>query len=107
MTTTQTKPFDRQDGRLVLAHILFAFGALLLGGVAGMLQGMVKGGTITLPANIGYYELLTAHGVLMALIFTTYFIVGFLYSGISQTLGGKLLPRTKKLGWLGFFLMSA
>ncbi|WP_239618285.1 b(o/a)3-type cytochrome-c oxidase subunit 1 [Cohnella mopanensis] len=106
MTTTQTKPFDRKDGQLVLAHILFAFGALLIGGIAGMLQGMVKGGTITLPANIGYYELLTAHGVLMALIFTTYFIVGFLYSGVSQTLGGKLLPLTKKLGWIGYVLMS-
>ena len=79
--------FDHKDGRLVLAHIFFAFGALLIGGIAGMLQGMVKGGTITLPAQIGYYELLTAHGVLMALIFTTYFIIGFLYSGVSQSMG--------------------
>ncbi|WP_256759923.1 b(o/a)3-type cytochrome-c oxidase subunit 1 [Cohnella sp. WQ 127256] len=98
--------FDRKDGRLVLAHIFFAFGALLIGGIAGMLQGMVKGGTITLPANIGYYELLTAHGVLMALIFTTYFIIGFLYSGVSQSMGGSLLPLTKRLGWIGYILMS-
>ncbi|MFC4304088.1 b(o/a)3-type cytochrome-c oxidase subunit 1 [Cohnella boryungensis] len=106
MTESKLSTFDRQDGRLVIAHILFAFGALLIGGIAGMLQGMVKGGTITLPANIGYYELLTAHGVLMALIFTTYFIVGFLYSGVSQTLGGKLLPLARKLGWIGYILMS-
>ncbi|MFB9277988.1 b(o/a)3-type cytochrome-c oxidase subunit 1 [Cohnella cellulosilytica] len=106
MTESKLSTFDRQDGRLVIAHVLFAFGALLIGGIAGMLQGMVKGGTITLPANIGYYELLTAHGVLMALIFTTYFIVGFLYSGISQTLGGRLLPLTRKLGWIGYLLMS-
>lgn len=100
------KHFDRSDGKLVLAHVLFAFAALLVGGIAGMLQGMVRGGTITLPANIGYYELLTAHGVLMALIFTTYFIVGFLYSGVSHTLGGKLLPAARKLGWAGYLLMS-
>jgi cytochrome c oxidase subunit 1 len=100
------KQFDRSDGKLVMAHILFAFGALLIGGIAGMLQGMVRGGTITLPAGIGYYELLTAHGVLMALIFTTYFIIGFLYSGVSHTLGGKLLPASRKLGWAGFLLMS-
>ncbi|MFC5405999.1 b(o/a)3-type cytochrome-c oxidase subunit 1 [Cohnella soli] len=100
------KSFDRNDGKLVLAHVLFAFAALLVGGIAGMLQGMVRGGTITLPANIGYYELLTAHGVLMALIFTTYFIVGFLYSGVSHTLGGKLLPTARKLGWIGYALMS-
>ena len=100
------KSFDRNDGKLVLAHILFAFAALLLGGVAGMLQGMVRGGSITLPAHIGYYELLTAHGVLMGLIFTTYFIIGFLYSGVSHTLGGKLLPLAKKLGWIGYLVMS-
>ncbi len=100
------KSFDRSDGKLVLAHILFAFAALLIGGLAGMLQGAVRGGTLTLPANIGYYELLTAHGVLMGLIFTTYFIIGFLYSGISHTLGGKLLPAVKKLGWIGYIVMS-
>ncbi|MBD3919628.1 b(o/a)3-type cytochrome-c oxidase subunit 1 [Paenibacillus sp. PR3] len=100
------QPFDRRDGKLVLAHILFAFVALLLGGVAGMLQGTVRSGMITLPANIGYYELLTAHGVLMALIFTTYFIIGFLYSGVSHTLGGKLLPGVRKLAWIGYATMS-
>ncbi|MFC5703893.1 cbb3-type cytochrome c oxidase subunit I [Cohnella faecalis] len=98
--------FDRNDSALVLAHIFFAFGALLLGGIAGVLQGLVRGGMITLPAGIGYYQLLTAHGVLMALIFTTYFIIGFLYSGVSKSLGGKLLPHTLKMGWIGFWLMS-
>ncbi len=101
------KSFDRNDGKLVLAHVLFAFAALLVGGIAGLLQGLVRGGAVTLPAQIGYYELLTAHGVLMALIFTTYFIIGFLYSGVSHTLGGKLLPAARKLGWAGFWLMSA
>jgi len=107
MTDSKLSTFDRKDGSLVIAHVLFAFGALLIGGIAGMLQGMVKGGTITLPAGIGYYELLTAHGVLMALIFTTYFIIGFLYSGVSKTLGGSLLPIARKLGWWGYLLMSA
>src|SRR5690554_1680314 len=91
----KTDKFDQKDGKLVLAHILFAFVALFLGGIAGLLQGMVRGGTITLPAGIGYYELLTAHGVLMALVFTTFFIIGFLYSGISKTLGGKLLDSVR------------
>lgn len=117
LVTEQTAPkeraeqkeqsFDRKDASLVLAHILFAFGALLLGGVAGVLQGLVRGGMITLPAGIGYYQLLTAHGVLMALIFTTYFIIGFLISGVAKTTGGKLLPAVRRLGWIGYWLMSA
>ncbi|MFB6366712.1 b(o/a)3-type cytochrome-c oxidase subunit 1 [Paenibacillus elgii] len=100
------KSFDRRDSALVLAHILFAFFALLLGGVAGVMQGLVRGGMLALPMGIGYYQLLTAHGVLMALIFTTYFIIGFLYAGIARTLGGHLLPIARNLGWLGFGLMT-
>lgn len=99
--------FDRKDGSLVVAHLIVAFIALLLGGLAGMLQGLVRGGMITLPAGIGYYQILTAHGVLMALIFTTFFIIGLLISGISKTLSGKLLPVSRKLGWIGFWLMTA
>jgi len=101
-----TKTFDRQDGKLVLAHVLFSFIALFIGAIAGALQGMVRGGVITLPAGIGYYEVLTAHGVLMGLVFTTYFIVGFLYSGVSHSMGGKLLPLARKLGWTGYWLMT-
>ncbi|MEW9702191.1 cbb3-type cytochrome c oxidase subunit I [Paenibacillus sp. SI8] len=98
--------FDLKDGKLVVAHIIVAFIALLIGGIAGLLQTMVKSGTIKLPYGIGYYELLTAHGVLMAIVFTTYFIIGFLYSGVSYTLGGKLLPIVNRMGWLGFALMT-
>ncbi|TCZ67525.1 b(o/a)3-type cytochrome-c oxidase subunit 1 [Paenibacillus albiflavus] len=100
------KRFDPKDSKLILAHVLLAFAALLIGGIAGVLQGLVRGGLITLPSLIGYYELLTAHGVLMALIFTTYFIIGFLYSGVASTLGGKLLPHVRKMGWIGYWLMT-
>ncbi len=98
--------FDPRDAKLVIAHIIFAFIALFIGGIAGLLQGLVRSGTFTLPAGIGYYQLLTAHGVLMALIFTTYFIVGFLYSGVSKTLGGSLLPAARRMAWIGYYLMS-
>jgi cytochrome c oxidase subunit 1 len=106
-TQEQAAGFDRNDSSLVLAHILFAFAALLLGGIAGVLQGLVRGGMVKLPAGIGYYQLLTAHGVLMALVFTTFFIIGFLYSGVSKTLGGKLLPVVRRMGWAGYALMAS
>ncbi len=102
--------FDRRDGKLVLAHVILAFVALFLGGVAGLLQTLVKGGRLILPGNIGYYQLLTAHGVLMALVFTTFFIIGFLYAGMAYTMGrrqGELDEQARKLGWWGFGLMTA
>lgn len=99
------RPVDRRDAVLAMAHLIFAFIALLIGGIAGLLQGMVRGGMLTLPMGIGYYQLLTAHGVLMALIFTTFFIIGFLLSGISKTTG-KLLPAARSMGWVGFVFMT-
>lgn len=104
--SNEFQSFERRDSAVILAHVLFAFLALLLGGIAGLLQGLVRGGMVTLPYGIGYYQLLTAHGVLMALVFTTYFIIGFLYAGAARTLGW-LLPVVRKLAWLGYGLMTA
>lgn len=105
-TNSAASAFDRRDSALVMAHILFAFFALTVGGIAGLLQGLVRGGVITLPASVGYYELLTAHGVMMALIFTTYFIIGFLFAGIAKTMGGELTPTVRSMGWVGYLLMT-
>ncbi|PDO09718.1 MAG: cytochrome C [Candidatus Reconcilbacillus cellulovorans] len=106
-TAKTSERFDRGDARMMLAHVLFAFAALLVGGVAGLLQGLVRGGVVTLPAGIGYYQLLTAHGVLMALVFTTFFIFGFLFSAVAKTAGGVLTPAARRLGWIGFWMMAA
>jgi cytochrome c oxidase subunit 1 len=96
---------NEKDARLSKAFIIVSFIALFLGATAGLLQTLVRGGAIELPAGIGYYQLLTAHGVLLALIFTTYFIMGFLYAGISKTLG-TLYEVPLKTGWLGFWMMT-
>lgn len=105
-TSVSKASIDRRDAAITIAHLVFAYIALLIGGVAGMLQGLVRGENIKLPFNIGYYQLLTAHGVLMAIIFTTFFIIGFLIAGSSRTMGGKLLPVTRSLTWAGFVLMA-
>ncbi|WP_127588538.1 b(o/a)3-type cytochrome-c oxidase subunit 1 [Paenibacillus koleovorans] len=100
------RKINPQDSILALTHILFAFGALALGGFAGLLQGVVKATNFKLPAGIGYYQLLTAHGVLMALVFTTFFIVGFLYAGAAYTTGGSMRPGVRRANWWGFGLMA-
>jgi cytochrome c oxidase subunit 1 len=97
--------FQSNDARLILAHMAVAFVAIFLGAIAGLLQGMVRGGVIQL-GPVTYYQLLTVHGVLMALVFTTFFIIGFLYSGIARTCGGMLSEFSRRLGWIGFWLMT-
>lgn len=97
--------FQDPDRRLILAHIGFAFIAFLIGILAALLQSLQRSGFITLPDYIGYYQLLTAHGVSLALIFTTFFIIGYLYSGLAKTLDGKLLPSANRVAWIGFYMM--
>lgn len=98
--------FDPKDGSLILAYMYVGFIAILLGGLAGLLQVLQKAGFIQLPSWIGYYQLLTVHGVLLALVFTTFFIIGYLISGVAKTTGGVLGKGTRATGWWGFWVMT-
>ncbi|WP_054949616.1 b(o/a)3-type cytochrome-c oxidase subunit 1 [Numidum massiliense] len=105
-SSEQFQGFERQDARLGSAHLVVAFTALLIGGICGLLQALDQGGMVNMPSWIGYYQLLTAHGVLLALVTTTFFIIGFIYAGLARVLGGKLIPATRRYGWIGFVLMT-
>lgn len=102
---TKAAAVDRPAARLSLAYVWVAYIAFGVAALAGMLQGMVRGGIIELPSWMNYYQILTAHGVLMALIFTTFFIIGFLYSGVAKTTGGTLHGSALGWGWSGWILM--
>ncbi|WP_100331372.1 b(o/a)3-type cytochrome-c oxidase subunit 1 [Bacillus xiapuensis] len=95
---------DRRDARLAMAHFYVAFAALALGGIAGLLQVFVRSGKFELPFNIGYYQVLTTHGVLLGLVLTTFFILGFQLAGVSRT-AGALTSKQRSFAWLGFWVM--
>ncbi|WP_144511382.1 b(o/a)3-type cytochrome-c oxidase subunit 1 [Bacillus sp. FJAT-22090] len=97
---------DKRDSKLALAHIYVAFIALAIGGLCGLLQTLVRSGTFTLPWGIGYYQILTVHGVLLGLILTTYFIFGFQIAAVSRT-SGTFTDKQRLLGWIGFWVMTA
>lgn len=96
---------SRKDIPLSLTHVYVGFAAVFVGAIFGLLQGLVRGGVITLPAWLNYYEILTAHGVLLALVFTTYFIFGYFFGGNSRTMG-SMTAAERKVGWLGFWVMT-
>lgn len=101
---TENFTFVKKDANLILAFLIFSFIALLLGAIAGLLQSLERAGYIVFPPQL-YYLLLTLHGVALALIFTTFFIYGFLYSGVIKTLGGAMNPRDRFIGWIAFYMM--
>lgn len=90
------------ENRLVLAHVYTATVAICLGAVFGVLQGLSRADAVTAPPWFDYYRMLTAHGVLMALVFTTFFI-----TGISQFVVYRTIPRERNLAvaWIGWWLM--
>ncbi|WP_085992627.1 cbb3-type cytochrome c oxidase subunit I [Oceanobacillus senegalensis] len=93
-----------QDARLSLTYFTVSFIALLIGGFLGLFQGLNRAGLMELPSWFDYYQTLTTHGILLVLVFTTTFTVGYFYASLSHTLGG-LLPKVRKMGWIAFFSM--
>lgn len=91
------------DAKLTRSYLAVAFIALLIGGVLGLLQGLERAGLIQLPHWFNYYQVLTAHGVLLVLVLTAFFTIGYFYSGLSHSLGG-LLPKVRKMSWIGFWM---
>jgi cytochrome c oxidase subunit 1 len=97
---------DRRDGKLAMAHFYVAFTALAIGGLAGLLQTLVRSGKFELPAGIGYYQILTVHGVVLGLVLTTFFIMGFQLAATSKT-SGTFTKKQRITGWVGFWVMTA
>jgi cytochrome c oxidase subunit 1 len=96
------------EKRLAKWNILIAFIALALGGLMGVLQVLEYNG-INLYTPIrpvlpgGYYQGLTLHGVLNVLVFTTFYIVGFLTFLAAKSFGRPLASR--QLAWATFWVM--
>src|SRR5690625_5017708 len=100
----QFKETSPEDAKLTLSFFTVSFLALLVGGFLGLFQGLERAGLITMPSWFDYYQTLTTHGVLLILVFTGTFLIGYVYAGLSHTLGG-LLSKVRKMGWVAFTLM--
>lgn len=92
-----------EDAKITKSYLFVAFMALLLGGILGLLQGLNRAGLLELPAWLNYYQVLTAHGLLLVVVLSAFFTIGYFYAGISHTLGG-LLPNVRKMAWIGFWM---
>lgn len=92
--------------RLSLAHLWVAILAFGVASAMAFMQALSRA-SLDLPWRSAkmYYLSVTAHGVLMALVFTTFFIMAFGYVVVSRTLGREPAPRG--LAWAGYWLALA
>lgn len=93
-----------EDSRLSLTYLSLAFIILSIGGLLGLVQALNRGGFLELPPWFNYYQVLTSHGILLVLVFTTLFMTGYFYAGVSHMHGG-LSAKVRKMGWTGLGLM--
>ncbi len=96
------------DRKLTGAFIAVSLVALFGGMTTGLFQGLEHAGINVYgslkPVVQSYYHGLSIHGVLNALVFTTFFICGFVPFVMMRALGRPLASR--KLAWGTFWLMT-
>jgi cytochrome c oxidase subunit 1 len=95
-----------QEGRkLILAHIWVAVLAFGVAAAMAMMQAISRA-NLELPFRTArmYYMSVTAHGVLMALVFTTFFIMALGYVIARQEIGVIKWPG---LAWTCYFVSLA
>ena len=91
--------------RMILAHVWVAVLSFGLAAAMAMMQAISRG-NLELPFRTPrmYYMSVTAHGVLMALVFTTFFIMGFGYATVQRDNGALKWPRA---AWAAFWVCTA
>jgi cytochrome c oxidase subunit 1 len=91
--------------RMILIELIFPVILLILGIYHGLMQVLYRSGMIHTRKVFGleYYQGLTLHGVVNAIVFTTFFAVAFGYAVIRFYLGRAL---NMKVAWLSFALMT-
>ena len=89
---------------VILIELLFPLALTIFGVYHGVLQVLYRAGIIQDVSFLGidYYQGLTAHGVINAIVLTTFFAVGFGHAVISQCLDRGVSVRA---AWIGLTLM--
>jgi cytochrome c oxidase subunit I len=106
MELTSQHRIDIEPGlrKMILIEIIFPMVLLILGIYHGLMQVLYRAGMIRSSQFLGlsYFQGLTLHGVVNAIVFTTFFAVAFGYAVVRYYLGR---PLNMKVAWLSFTLM--
>jgi len=94
---------DHATRKLALSHLWVAFAAFILACFMGEYQVLERSGFISaLDSAPVYFASVSTHGVLMAFVLTTFFIMGFGYTIAATSL--KQPVWNQPLAWAGFGL---
>ncbi len=97
---------DRYPNAAQAVRVLFgvSFLSFAVGALFGLVQALHRTGVLRVIASADYYTILTAHGVLLALVFTTFGITGLFHWANTRSLG--VAPTSQRLTWLWIGTMT-
>jgi cytochrome c oxidase subunit 1 len=75
-----------EEASIVRQAFLVAFVAFGLGALFGLIQALHRTNILRFIPSTDYYTVLTAHGVLMVIVFTIFFLVGLFQWAITRSL---------------------
>ncbi|WP_178915996.1 b(o/a)3-type cytochrome-c oxidase subunit 1 [Natronomonas gomsonensis] len=75
-----------KEARIVRASLWSAFIALGIGGLGGLIQALHRTNYLRILESADYYTVLTLHGVLLAISFTIFFLVGLFTWAVTRSL---------------------
>ncbi|KAB1196839.1 MULTISPECIES: b(o/a)3-type cytochrome-c oxidase subunit 1 [Haloferax] len=107
MATASQRTFvDRfpDEAAVVKANFLVAFVALGIGAFFGLVQTLHRTNIVRVIDSADYYTMLTGHGVLLAIVFTIFFLCGFFHWAIARSLDRP--AESKLFSWAWFGLMT-
>jgi cytochrome c oxidase subunit 1 len=92
------------EAKVVRASLAVSFVALGIGALFGLIQALHRTNVLRVINSADYYTLLTGHGVLLALVFTIFFLVGLFTWAVTRSLD-RPAPDIR-LTWAWFGLMT-
>ena len=93
-----------QEARVVRAALGSSFIALFLGALFGIVQTLHRTDILRVMDSSYYYTVLTAHGVLMVVSFTIFFLVGIYTWGVVRSLDRPLVDIRFTWAWYGMMV---
>ncbi|WP_132058105.1 b(o/a)3-type cytochrome-c oxidase subunit 1 [Halorussus amylolyticus] len=96
-----------EEAAVVRATFVVAFVSLGIGAFFGLIQALHRTGYVRILDSVDYYTILTGHGVLLALVFTIFFLLGLFTWAVARSLERPLPDIRLTWAWFGLTTTGA
>ncbi len=96
-----------EEASVVKATLVVSFLSLGIGALFGLVQALHRTGYVRILDSVDYYTILTGHGVLLALVFTIFFLMGLFTWAVVQSLERPLPDIRLSWAWVGLTTTGA